>query len=113
MLLRCRTASSHALMLLATAAIAGVLLSAVQIVPALALTRASERASFHYPRNVFEIRGYASRPVEHETGSLDKTTICRGRAVERLFGKPPRGTHHEQLYDFSVAPVAGRGMSVA
>ncbi len=66
----------HALVLLAAAAFTGVLLSAVQIVPAVALARTSERASL--PR--------------------------AGDLTESLFGRLPSGTHGEQLYDFSVAP---------
>ncbi len=66
----------HALFLLAVAAMTGVMLSAIQVVPAVALTRASERTTLEHPASL----------------------------AESLFGRPPSGTHAEQLYDFSVAP---------
>lgn len=66
----------HALFLLLTAALAGILLSAVQVVPAVSWTSVSDRAS-----------------------GVDSGSVWR-----ELFGKPPAGTHREQRYDFSVAP---------
>jgi hypothetical protein len=66
----------HALVLLATAAIVALLLSAVQVVPAVSLTLASDRVAVDDARST----------------------------AERLFGHPPSGTHQQQLYDFSVAP---------
>lgn len=66
----------HALALLATAAVTGAILSVVQIVPAVRLTQVSERRGCDNSRDV----------------------------VQRWFGKPPEGTHQQQLYDFSVAP---------
>ncbi len=67
--------SRHALTLLAVTAGLAMLLSAVQIVPAVALTRQSHRA-------VQDSRG----------------------AWARFAGPPLPDTHAQQLYDFSVAP---------
>lgn len=65
----------HALFLLLAAATVGIVLSAVQIVPAVTWTHVSQRAA------------------------SDDASVW-----QRVFGKASPGTHREQRYDFSVAP---------
>ncbi|MFO7902465.1 MAG: hypothetical protein R6U98_07385 [Pirellulaceae bacterium] len=66
----------HALFLLLTAALAGILLSAVQIVPAVSWTQVSDRVA-----------------------SQDSDSLWQD-----VFGTPRPGTHRKQRYHFSVAP---------
>ena len=75
------------------AAIVALLLAAVQILPSDEAIRTSDRKEFTNPRNVFEmVRG-------SETHNLSGDQVARG-----LLGAPQPGTHHQALYDFSVAP---------
>lgn len=66
----------RALLMLAGAVVIGVSLSAVQVFPSLSVAFGSDRAATHGSESL----------------------------VERLFFSPPRGTHQERIYDFSVAP---------
>ncbi len=81
--------------LLATAAASGLLLAAVQIVPAVTWTAASSRAVFAQPRSVFEIPGYLGRSGKD---------VPWNHAAAGLLGPPEPGTHDQQLYQFSVGP---------
>jgi hypothetical protein len=82
------------------AACVGFLLSAVQVIPSAEATRLSDRAAFDRPRNIYEcgsilLRHDAEQPLSETTFQ----SVGRG-----LFGRPPRGSHHEQAFDFSVGP---------
>ncbi len=103
-----RRAGQHALVLLAVAAVSGVGLSAVQVVPAARWAEQSERAAFTYPRSVYEIPSYLRRnsatdPQPDEPALPEQRASWSGVAAG-LLGKPTEHTHHQQLYAFSVAP---------
>ncbi len=80
--------------LLATSAITGGLLSAVQILPTLEASPYSVRASYDAPRNIFELA--ASLAQKRQDGN--PTAWYAG-----LLGSSPRG-HQQQIYQFSVQP---------
>lgn len=80
--------------LLATAAVAGICLAFVQILPAAEWARHSTRDSPDAPRNVYEVAasiasGKASDETENGGG---------------LFASPQTGTHSRHVYEFSVGP---------
>ena len=81
--------------LLAAAAVSAAMLSAVQILPSIEWTQHSGRAAFRSPRSVYEIPTHLARDNARE----NHASIAGG-----LFGPPARGTHHEHIYHFSVAP---------
>jgi hypothetical protein len=79
--------------LLATAAIAALVLSAVQTFPAAEAAASSDRAAYHAPRNIYE----AARVVAAEKGGL-------ALAAQGLFRDPEPDTHAASIYQFSFAP---------
>ncbi len=84
--------------LLAVSAVVAVLLAAVQVVPALQWSRQSDRASFDVPRSVYEIPAYLAR----SSGENQKNI---GRDIRAgVLGEARRGTHHDHVYQFSLAP---------
>ncbi|MEX0819762.1 MAG: hypothetical protein WD070_09205, partial [Pirellulaceae bacterium] len=80
--------------LLATAAIAGLCLALVQILPAAEWTQQSNRDVPDAPRNVYEAAAAlaSSKPI-------DSRTVAKG-----IVGTPPPGTHLRNVYEFSVGP---------
>lgn len=100
----------HAVLLLAVAAISGVCLCAVQVIASLDWASQSNRAAFEYPRSVYEVPAYLQRspegPDEIVVGdryASDRAHDWRGVA-KGLFGPPVAGTHHQQIYAFSLVP---------
>lgn len=79
--------------LLATAAFAAFVLSAVQTFPAAEAARYSDRAAYHAPRNIYE----AARVVATQEGGL-------ALASQGLFRDPEPDTHAASIYQFSFAP---------
>ena len=88
--------------LLMLAATIAMLLSAVQILPAMRQTRMSRRACFERPRSIWELPEYWNRPAETPR---DAAAEDRWQATWLgLFGSPVANTHHREAYQFSVAP---------
>ena len=85
-------------MLITTACVAGLLLAAVQILPAVEFTRRSGRSHSWLPRTVYEIPAYllspAAGPPQADSRWTDALTC---RRLEPL-------SHHEDVYQFSVGP---------
>ena len=77
---------------------AGLVLSAVQVVPSLEFTRLSDRAVSSVPRTLYEIPGYLLGKHPHADEIDGHWTD--GLACRRLVP----GTHHEHVYHFSVGP---------
>ncbi|MHC4403991.1 MAG: YfhO family protein [Planctomycetota bacterium] len=84
--------------LLAVAAAVALILSAVQVVPSIELTRRSGRASATTPRSVYELAGRLLRADAQPGGPEGHWSD--GLTCRRL----DRGTHHEHAYQFSVGP---------
>lgn len=84
-----------ALRLLAVAAVSGVLLAAVQVVPAWSWIATSDRAVYSHPRSVYEIAGYLER------GGPDHgwEGVAQG-----LWKSAPRADRQHRAFEFSVAP---------
>ncbi|QDU96766.1 Bacterial membrane protein YfhO [Lignipirellula cremea] len=108
-LLSARLASSCAL--LATAVLAGGSLAAVQILPAWAWSRTSDRVRSDSPRTIYEavardttesLPTTAEHLAETEPPSVADTAWRR--SWRGLFGPPPPGAHHHHVYLFSVGP---------
>lgn len=76
---------------LGAAAVVGAMLSAVQVLPSLEAAAASDRAYYDQPRNLYEAASVARQQRWDD--------IAGG-----ILGQPEPTTHHERLYDFSVAP---------
>jgi len=91
----CRSWSKNRFVLLIAAATCAAILAAIQILPSIEWSRHSGRAAFRTPRSIYEIPTHLKR----ESNSKNRGTIANG-----LFGVPARGTHHEHIYHFSVAP---------
>ena len=84
--------------LLAMAAVIGLILSAVQVLPAMAWTRVSQRATSCVPRNVFEL---GEQLIVDSAGRARPT----GPAIHQgILGDPRAGTHHAHVYSYSVGP---------
>ena len=111
--------------LLAAAALAGLALSAVQVVPSIEFARLSDRAVSSVPRTVYEVPGHLARS-RGETSSLRTSSPqAHGLQPVGLAAEPIRevallppshwsdgltcrrlepGTHHRHAYHFSVGP---------
>ncbi len=83
--------------LVGLAAAFGLVLSAVQILPSLQAAAASERAYYERPRTVYEAAGEIA-------GSFQDGDERWSAAARGLLGQPEPTTHHDRLYDFSIAP---------
>jgi hypothetical protein len=111
----------HRLTLLTIAAASGILLAAVQILPAVEWTRHSDRAAYHAPRNIYEasadlIANATAANSSGERNSLPSSESLNGMNSvlqtpsvwssigKGLAGSPQPGTHHEYIYMFSVGP---------
>jgi hypothetical protein len=93
-------AAVSAALLAASAASMG-LLSAIQVLPAAEATRLSDRAAYDRPRNLYECAGLWSRPA----AAVDPRRESRIAVAARgLLGRPEPGSHHQQVYDFSIGP---------
>jgi len=91
-LARCRPA------LLTLAAATGLILSAVQVFPAVELSRRSGRVATTVPRTVYEVPKcvLSTRPQSH----AEDVSWIDGLACRRL----DAGSHHQHVYHFSVGP---------
>ncbi len=80
-----------------------VLLSAVQLFPTMEWAAQSERNLFEYPRTVYEIGQFQARQADLTSPvSLEGGEIGRG-----IFGDGQPGSHHSDLYEFSLPPWSG------
>ena len=84
--------------LLAIATVSGLLLSAVQVLPAMAWTRVSQRATSEVPRNVYEL---GERLM---IGGATRVPLAWTAINGGLLGEPLNGTHHAHIYNYSVGP---------
>lgn len=90
------------LALLGLAAVLAFFLAAMQILPTAQWSTRSARAAFTQPRNVVEVVQYLyqvqanQRPPSEHSRLVDITA--------GLLGPPRTETHHEHVYEFSVAP---------
>lgn len=83
--------------LLVVSAAAGLTLAAVQVLPALEFSRLSGRTLSAVPRTVYELPRRISRP--------DWTVSANGHWSDGLTCRRlESGSHHENLYEFSVGP---------
>lgn len=89
--------------LLAIAAIVAGVLSAVQWLPAVELTRLSSRGTPEYPRNVYQLMGH---PFDAESNHSNATTPKESDGkYAALLGRTTAGDDHQrQTYRFSVGP---------
>ncbi|MGH8631431.1 MAG: hypothetical protein ACREU7_11805, partial [Burkholderiales bacterium] len=85
----------HSIALIGLAAICGFALAAVQILPLAEAARTSDRAYYKHPRSIYEAAAYVARG---EGDDHRWAGVARG-----LFGQPEPTTHHDRLYDFSIA----------
>jgi hypothetical protein len=84
--------------LLATACVAGLLLAAVEILPAVEFTRHSGRSHSSLPRTVYEIPGYLLSPAAEPPPAQSRwTDALTCRRLEPL-------SHQQDIYQFSVGP---------
>lgn len=99
-------------MLIVGAAGAALAMSAVQSLPSWRASRESRRAAFDVPRSLTEVvaqtidqAGVAETKNDdaNEPDDLAQEPVAE-RVVSGLFSQPVAGTHHRQLYDFSVGP---------
>ena len=91
----------HPFSLLGLAALTGILLAAVQILPGIQWQRLSNRAHDERPRNIYEV---ANRLLAVDaTESAERFTAIR----QGLLSQPEDGSHHASIYDFSVSPWRG------
>ena len=82
---------------IAMAAAIGGALAAVQVLPSWEAAAESERAYYDRPRTVYEAAAIL--------GASDPSHESRWEEVAvGILGQPPPTTHHERLYDFSLAP---------
>lgn len=82
--------------LLAVAAISGICLSLVQVLPATEWASQSNRRSYDAPRNIYE----AGRSIEVVRSGQE----LAGDIATGFFGPPPRDSHLRHVYEFSVGP---------
>jgi hypothetical protein len=101
---RWRLPARHRLTLLAGAALFAGCLAAVQILPAQGWTARSERAAFDQPRSIYEIPAWLMRDGSKRVNSHKERPPALAHAIGRLVAPPAPGTHHEQVYQFSVGP---------
>jgi hypothetical protein len=86
-------------LLLACAGLMAALFAAVQIIPSAHWTRRSERAVFDTPRRLAEIPEWLARsPTD---GASERTL---GAGLQSVIAPPAPGTHHEHIFQFSIAP---------
>ena len=67
-------------------------LAAIQVLPSMQLGANSNRSSFRQPRSVYE------------AFSADNSDSTWDNIRAGIFGHPDAGLHHEQIYQFSIAP---------
>ena len=97
----------HPVALLLSAAGSGAVFAAVQILPAAEWAGESCRSTFRSPRSVYEIPSFLTRQDQagsENVGNSDADCDPRASIASGLFGRPVSGTHHRQLYDFSLEP---------
>jgi hypothetical protein len=82
---------------LGAAALLGVTLSAVQVLPSLEAAANSDRAYYDRPRNIYEAASVVASGDPRQRASWN--LIAGG-----IVGQPVPTTHEERLYDFSLAP---------
>ncbi len=88
----------HRFTLLASAALAGLLLAAIQILPAIEWSRRSDRVASDVARCIYEI------PLAvHGDSDMEKASRWK-LAQDGILGEPRAGTHHDHAYQFSVSP---------
>ncbi len=87
--------------LLAVAAMVALLLAAIQVLPSAQWSARSERAAFNLPRSVWETGSYL---YEVNTRQREPIKTLEGDIVSGIFAPPVEQTHHERVYEFSVAP---------
>lgn len=94
------------LLLLGSASALAGLISAIQVLPSSEITKISERAAFHRPRNIYEaasILTTSPTPTLEQLADVNYKTP-RARTYQGLFGPPDTNAHHDIVYDFSIAP---------
>jgi hypothetical protein len=94
-----RRACCHA-DLLALAAATGLILSAVQVLPAIEWAKQSERTIYDQPRNLYEALGGTHRAAS-QTNGMPATLATN---LTGLLAAPQPRTHHARSFDYSVAP---------
>ncbi len=87
------------LSLLATSAVVGYALAAVQIMPAAQSAARSERAAWHTPRNVWEAAACVGEVWLGRRQELPREGLWSG-----ILNTPKAGTHYAHIYEFSVGP---------
>lgn len=87
------------LSLLATSAVVGYALAAVQIMPAAQWAAKSERAAWHTPRNVWEAAACVGEVWRGRRQELPREGLWSG-----ILSTPKAGTHYAHIYEFSVGP---------
>ncbi len=97
--------SRHPLALLCGGAALALALSAVQVWPSWEWSRQSTRAAHDAPRNIYEAAALAvGGNVNAGGGENDAPSQRWGTIKQGLLRAPAIGSHHRQLYEFSVGP---------
>ncbi|MGI8978806.1 MAG: YfhO family protein [Pirellulaceae bacterium] len=89
------------MLLLGLAAVAGFLLSAIQVLPSSEASKESERAAYRRPRSIYEAAAFAN---DIRAGRLAHIEQPWPEITHGLIGPPDPTTHHERAYYFSVGP---------
>ena len=89
------------MLLLGLAAVAGFLLSAIQVLPSSEAAKESERAAYRRPRSIYEAAAFAN---DVRAGRLAHLEQPWPEITHGLIGPPDPTTHHERAYYFSVGP---------
>ncbi len=92
------------LVLLVIAAAVGATLAAIQIVPSAQWSGRSERASFREPRNIYQVPVVLMRQGNRQTVGGPRAASAGQLVRQGLLGSPVPGTHHRNLYHFSIQP---------
>ncbi len=97
--------SRHPLALLCGGAALALALSAVQVWPSWEWSRQSTRAAHDAPRNIYEAAALAAGGNVNAGGGENEAPSQRwGTIKQGLLRAPAIGSHHRQLYEFSVGP---------
>lgn len=89
------------MLLLGLAAVAGLLLSAIQVLPSSEASQESERAAYRRPRSIYEAAAFANDVWAGRLAHIEQPVQ---EITQGLIGPPDPTTHHERAYFFSVGP---------
>ena len=92
----------HRFALLLLAGCITFLLTAIQVLPSIQWTRQSLRNSYTAPHSLYEILPVLQHRARTDAGQDEKTN--QPSILSSILTSPPEGSHHRQIYHFSVGP---------